>query len=157
MGLNMFRLREVQCKLWALSFTPIIANWPFHFCQQESLVQSYIKGERKIKQCSKDSPITSNSWNPFNNRNGWLFFFLRSHKPQAINGVVNTRMKSIWFTHVASLSSSFSSSNSRSEQKAKIVTLAAKESVNHFSQDFKYPFLAWSYKATDLNENRFRM
>lgn len=27
---------------------------------------------------------------------------------------------------------------SRSEQKAKIVALAAKESVNHFSQDFKY-------------------
>lgn len=45
----------------------------------------------------------------------------------------------------------------RSEQKAKIVALAAKESVNHFSQDFKYPFLAWRHKATNLNENRFRL
>ena len=30
----------------------------------------------------------------------------------------------------------------RSEQKTKIVALAAKESVNHFSQDFKYPFFS---------------
>lgn len=44
----------------------------------------------------------------------------------------------------------------RSEQKAKIVALAAKEGVNHFSQDFKYPFLAWRHTENNLNENRFR-
>lgn len=40
----------------------------------------------------------------------------------------------MWYGHLNFLVHQIS----RSEQKAKIVTLAAKESVNHFSQDFKY-------------------
>lgn len=112
----------------------------------------HFKKEKKKKEFLDRFPSLLVYENNFNNRDEWLF----SEKPHAI-------VLSVWELKAFGLYMWYGCLNllvhqiPRSEQKAKIVALAAKESVNHLSQDFKYLFLAWRQKANNLNENRFRL